>query len=135
MTLFGQSSGATAIFGLLASSLGKDLFHKAWLLSGSPVLNKTAADAFKDNEVFLKNSRCGDLACLYALTSAEVTEAVPWDVYPYWAMKDQGDLPSKRMYDGAIAIVDGRLHIHVGKDVFILFFFFFFFCFSLSLHI
>ena len=42
------------------------------------------------------------------MTSAEVTSAVPWDVYPYWSMKDQGDLPTKGHYDGAIAIVDGK---------------------------
>ena len=44
------------------------------------------------------------------MTSAEVTSAVPWDVYPYWSMKDQGDLPTKGHYDGAIAIVDGKSH-------------------------
>ena len=57
----------------------------------------------------MQRSGCSDLTCLYALSSAEVTTAVPWDVYPYWAMKDQGDLPTKGLYDGAIAIVDGRL--------------------------
>ena len=112
VTLFGQSSGGTAIFGLLASPLCKNLFHKAWLLSGSPVLNKTASDAYRDNEAFLKNSKCTDLTCLYALTSEEVTSAVPWNMYQYWAMQDQGDLhvPTKNLYDGAIMIIDGKFN-------------------------
>lgn len=107
VTVFGQSSGGTAIFALLASPLCNGLFQKAWLLSASPVLNKTAADAFKDNEVFLKNTNCTNIDCLYSLSSADVTFAVPWMEYPYWAMVDQGDLPTKGYFDGAIAVVDG----------------------------
>lgn len=107
VTVFGQSSGGTAIFALLASPLVQGLFQKAWLLSASPILNKTASEAFQDNLVFLKSTNCSSIACLYSLTSAEVTNAVPWDTYPYWAMMDQGDLPNKGRYDGAIAIVDG----------------------------
>ncbi|WAR24206.1 hypothetical protein MAR_037875 [Mya arenaria] len=45
VTLFGHSSGATAIYALLASTLGRGLFHKAWVICGSPVMNKTAAEA------------------------------------------------------------------------------------------
>ena len=116
VTLFGQSSGGTAIFGLLASPLCKNLFHKAWLLSGSPVLNMTASDAYRDNEAFLKNSKCTDLTCLYALTSEEVTSAVPWNMYPYWAMQDQGDLPTKNLYDGAIMIIDGKFNLQFAAD-------------------
>lgn len=107
VTVFGQSSGGTSIFALLASPLCRNLFHKAWLISGSPILNKTAADAYKDNEVFLKNSNCTSTACLYALSSAEVTSSVPWTVYPYWEMDDLVDLPTKGLFDGALAIVDG----------------------------
>ncbi|KAL4233675.1 hypothetical protein ACF0H5_008356 [Mactra antiquata] len=107
VTVFGQSSGGTAIFALLASPLCTGLFHKAWLLSASPVLNKTATDAYKDNEVFLRNTQCDDVDCLYTLSSAEVTRAVPWQTYPYWQMTDQGDIPTYGYFDGAIAIVDG----------------------------
>ena len=105
--MFGQSSGGTAIFALLASPLCQELFHKAWLLSASPILNKTASDAFGDNMVFLSNTNCTDITCLYLLTSEEVTLSVPWNTYPSWAMLDQVDLPIRGHFDGAIAIVDG----------------------------
>ena len=110
MTVFGQSSGGTAIFALLASELCQGLFHKAWLLSASPVLNKTAPAAYQDNLVFLENTKCSDVDCLRSLSAKEVTTAVPWNTYPYWAMLDQGDLPTKGLFDGAIAIVDGMFH-------------------------
>ncbi|XP_060606897.1 uncharacterized protein LOC132759189 [Ruditapes philippinarum] len=78
LRVFGQSSGGTATFALLASPQCKGLVHKAWLLSASPVLNKTASEANVDNEVFLANANCSDIDCIYALSSAEVTYAVPW---------------------------------------------------------
>lgn len=108
VTVFGQSSGGTAIFALLASPLCQGLFHKAWLLSASPILNKTSVEAFKDNEVFMERSGCQNATCLYSLSSEEVTRAVPWDVYPYWEMSDQSDLPTSGHFDGAIAVVDGK---------------------------
>ena len=72
------------------------------------MLNKTASEAYIDNEAFLRNANCTNLDCIYALSSAEVTNAVPWMNYPYWAMVDQGDLPTKNHFDGAIAVVDGK---------------------------
>ncbi|XP_052807894.1 para-nitrobenzyl esterase-like isoform X1 [Mya arenaria] len=108
VTVFGQSSGGTAIFALLASPLCQGLFHRAWLLSASAILNKTVNDAYRDNEVFLTRTGCGsDVRCLYGLSAAKVTQAVPWNVFPYWAMEDQGDLPTRNHFDGAIAVVDG----------------------------
>ena len=109
VTVFGQSSGGTSIFALLASPLCKALFHKAWLISASPLLNKTATDAFKDNEIFLKNTGCTTMKCLYSLSPEAVTSSVPWDVYPFWSMTDQNDPPVKNRFDGALAIVDGTL--------------------------
>ncbi|XP_052241317.1 para-nitrobenzyl esterase-like [Dreissena polymorpha] len=109
VTVFGQSSGGTAIVALLSSPMCKGLFHKAWLLSASAVYNKTANDAYIDNLAFVRNAGCGisDITCLYNLTSADVTRAVPWNMYPFWAMVDQADLPTKGYFDGAIAVVDG----------------------------
>ena len=77
------------------------------MLSASPLLNKTAEATYIDNEVFLKNANCTDLACLYSLTAEQVTSAVPWDLFPFWDMSDQGDLPIQGQFDGAIAVVDG----------------------------
>ncbi|KAK3576602.1 hypothetical protein CHS0354_023119 [Potamilus streckersoni] len=107
VTIFGQSSGGTAIFALLASALSRGLFNRAWLASASPVLNKTASEAFKDNIVFLNNTGCNDIDCLYRLSSFQVTAAVPWNVYPYWSMDDLMDLPVKGHFDGALVIIDG----------------------------
>lgn len=112
--MFGQSSGGTAIFALLASPLCKGLFHKAWLLSASAVLNKTLSDAYKDNEIFMTRAGCQDVTCLYSLTSEEVTKAVPWDVYPYWQMADLSDVPVKNHFDGALAVVDGTLGLNLN---------------------
>ncbi|XP_069135790.1 para-nitrobenzyl esterase-like [Argopecten irradians] len=107
VTLFGQSSGGTSIVGLLASEQARGLFHKAWMLSASAVFNKTAQDASIANTVFLKNTGCTNLSCLYELPAPEIVKAVPWDVYPYWGMAEQSSLPTKNIFDGAICVVDG----------------------------
>ncbi|KAK3097961.1 hypothetical protein FSP39_014851 [Pinctada imbricata] len=107
VTIFGQSSGGTSILALLASPLAKGLFHKAWMLSASPIMNKTYSDAANDNLIFLKRTGCTNITCLYDMSAEDITKAVPWDIYPYWAMSDQSDLPVLNHFDGAIAIVDG----------------------------
>lgn len=126
VTVFGQNSGGTSIIGLLASPLSKGLFHRAWLMSASPVYNKTLEEASKDNMIFLKNTGCSDINCLYNVPADDIIHAIPWDVYPYWAMSDQLDPPSYNMFDGAICIVDGYVvpetpfdmwKAHKGMDV------------------
>ena len=72
-------------------------------------MNKTAIETFNDNEVFLSKSKCSDLNCLYSLTPREVLAYVPWDVYPYWLMDDLMSLPTAGRFDGALAIIDGKL--------------------------
>ena len=106
-----MSSGGTAILGLLASPLARGLFHRAWLASASPILNKTAADAFKDNMVFVNNTGCRNVSCLYALSAEDVVRSIPWDVFPYWRMADQNDLPEKGLFDGALPVIDGKIEI------------------------
>ena len=100
------------MYALLASPLAKGLFHKAWASSASPILDKTAQDAFDDNLVFVNNTGCLNLACLYNLSSEDVTRNVPWDVYPYWAMSDLLDLPEKGHFDGALPVIDGKHHVN-----------------------
>ena len=107
MTVFGQSSGGTAIIALLASPLATGLFHRAWLASASPVLNKTATDTYKDNMLFVNNTGCQNVTCLYDLPPEKIVDSIPWEVYPYWAMSDQNTLPQEGLFDGALAIVDG----------------------------
>ena len=112
VTLIGQSSGATSELALLASPGAGELFHRAILMSGSPIFNKTSGDAAHDNEIFVKNSNCSrnvtsaERECLYSLIPKAIEDAIPWDVYPYWRMEDQNDLPTKNLFDGAIAVVD-----------------------------
>ena len=78
-------------------------------MSASPILNKTLSDASRDNQVFLRNTGCSNISCLYRLPAEAITKAVPWDVYPYWSMTDQFDLPTLNHFDGALAVVDGKL--------------------------
>ena len=107
VTVYGQSSGGTAILALLASPLATGLFHGAWLASASPVLNKTATDTYKDNLMFVNNTGCLNVTCLYDLSPEKVVDNIPWKVYPYWAMLDQQTLPEKGLFDGALTIIDG----------------------------
>ncbi|XP_067672221.1 para-nitrobenzyl esterase-like [Haliotis asinina] len=109
VTLFGHSSGGTSVFGLLASPPAKGLFHRAWLMSASAILNKTSSDASRDNLVFLKTSGCTDIACLLGLSVEDVMRASPWADYPSWSMPDITDLPIKAVFDGALAVVDGHV--------------------------
>jgi len=112
VTLIGQSSGGTSELALLASPRASELFHRAILMSGSVIFNKSSEDAARDNEVFVKNSRCvrntsvAEEQCLYNLSMKQIETAIPWDVYPYWAMADQMDLPTQNLFDGAVAVVD-----------------------------
>ena len=113
VTLIGQSSGGTSIYGLLASKGAQGLFKTVIPMSGSPVYNKTANEAAKDNLIFLNNSRCNNThfskvcECLYKLSKEQILNAVPWFVYPNWAMADLLDLPTKNLFDGAVCTVDG----------------------------
>ena len=112
VTLIGQSSGGTSELALLAYPDASGLYHRAILMSGSVIFNKSSEDAARDNEVFVKNSRCArktsmaEEKCLYNLSVKQIEAAIPWDVYPYWAMADQMDLPTQNLFDGAVAVVD-----------------------------
>ncbi|XP_064618101.1 para-nitrobenzyl esterase-like [Liolophura sinensis] len=107
VTIFGQSSGGTSVYALLASPMAKGLFQAAWIMSGSPILNSTLEQAEKANEKFLRNTGCSNTTCLRNLKPSQVLKAVPWHEYPFWAMADLFDLPVKNIFDGPLAIVDG----------------------------
>ena len=76
-------------------------------MSSSAVYNKSLADASKDNLLFLKTTGCHDIDCMYNLPADDIVHAIPYNVYPNWALKDQMNLPIHNMFDGAICIVDG----------------------------
>ena len=68
VTLLGQSSGGTSELALLSSPLAKGLFHGVIMMSASAIYNKSAGDASRDNEIFLKNCNCQKLDVNSTLT-------------------------------------------------------------------
>ena len=113
VTICGQSSGGTSIFGLLVSPLAEGLFHRAIPVSGSPKFEMKYTQAAEDNRVFIKNTKCKYVTtpdnirqCLYSLTANELYKSIPETVYPNWAMDDQLDFPTFGLLDGALAVVD-----------------------------
>lgn len=93
---------------LMASPMTTGLFHRVWMMSGSALLNKTYEEAAFDNKIFLENTKCAGADCLINLPAKNIMDAIPWDVYPYWAMDDFGDLPTNNLFVGALAVVDGK---------------------------
>ena len=108
VTVFGQSSGGTLVHSLLGSPLASGLFHRAWMSSCSAILNKTAAQAARDNRGFLQATGCQDAACLRELSASQVMLATPWTEFPYWGMEELFGLPTKGLFVGALPVVDGK---------------------------
>lgn len=96
---------------ILSSPLARGLFQRAWLMSASPLMNKTAAEASNDNLKFLQATGCSNVSCLRTLSAERISNAVSWNEYPNWAMSDQIGLPTKCLFDGAIAVVDGNFFL------------------------
>lgn len=107
VTILGQSAGATCVQGLLVSPLAKGLFQSAVFMSGSAAINESLAKASKDNTIFYTNTGCDNLQCLYKKNAYDMLAAVPWNVYPSWAGGDTWELPTKGLFIGALAVVDG----------------------------
>ena len=107
VTILGQSAGGTCVQGLLVSPLAKGLFQSAVFMSGSAAINKSLADASKDNMIFYTNTGCKTLDCLYKMDSYDLLNAVPFNTYPSWAGGDTWELPTKGLFIGALAVVDG----------------------------
>ena len=93
VTIFGQSSGGTAVFALLASPQASGLFHRAYSLSGSARMDANIETTRKHNlndpELFVQRSKCASdvgqsqelYSCLSSLSLDEVVAAAPpmWD--------------------------------------------------------
>ncbi|XP_046377543.2 para-nitrobenzyl esterase-like [Haliotis rufescens] len=107
VTVFGQSSGGTSILALLASPLSAGLFHRAWMMSASPVLNRTLSEASTDNLAFLNNTGCLDIDCLYNQSAEDLALSITWDEWPRWSMADLMEIPTRGQFNGALAIIDG----------------------------
>lgn len=109
VTIFGQSAGGTSVWTLMISPLAKGLFRAAVDMSGSYVFNASLEKAESDNLVFLKKTGCSDLACLRKLSTSQILKAIPWREYPSWGADDLLDLPTKGMFVGPVAVVDGHV--------------------------
>ena len=115
VTIFGQSSGGTSVFGHLVSRFSSNLFHRAISMSGSPLLMTNLSLAERQNLAFIHRSKCKDLPnpstelldCLYSLSLKEVSQAVPGNVYPFWDDNEDFDLPTWGYISGGIIIMDG----------------------------
>ncbi|XP_029001168.1 para-nitrobenzyl esterase [Betta splendens] len=109
VTIFGHSSGGTSVWTLMTSPLAKGLFHAAVDMSGSYAYNTNLTQAESDNRVFLDKTGCRNASCLRTLSVEQVLKAVPWQGYPSWAADDLTDLPTKGVFIGPVAVVDGHV--------------------------
>jgi len=122
VTFFGQSSGGTSVYALLAAPAARGLFTRAVSLSGSANLTMGLAEAEAQNEPLVAAMGCGGsagsapadvVACLRNLSAEAVQAAVPgaWNtVAELWSLPPASAASSPRGmgYQG-IAVVDGEL--------------------------
>ena len=111
ITVAGQSSGGTSIYGLVASPLARGLFQKGIPMSGSPNFPRNYSVAANDNRVFIKKSKCHTLSskqeiknCLYELSPKEVIGIIP--TRTLWNFDDLLDFPTFNRIDGSIIVID-----------------------------
>ncbi|MEO0687044.1 MAG: carboxylesterase family protein, partial [Cyanobacteria bacterium J06649_11] len=111
VTVSGQSSGGTSIYGLVASPLARGLFQRGIPMSGSPNFPRNYSIAANDNQMFIKKSKCHTLSskkkignCLYKLSSKEVINIIP--IHSIWNFDDLLDFPTFNRIDGSIIVID-----------------------------
>jgi carboxylesterase type B len=109
VTLFGQSSGGTAILALLASPGSRGLFSGAISLSGSPNVTASRASAETQNHAFVDRLNCSKGAtradCLLQAPPQELLRACDWTEDIGDIPLHAGGIPQKNL--SAICIVDG----------------------------
>jgi carboxylesterase type B len=125
ISVYGQSSGGTSVFVLLASPLfeskspftgeTKPIFQRAISMSGSVVIDTPLHKAQQDNSIIISRTRCKDLKgeqqleCLYRLSPDEIVTASLGrrDLYPYWVNDSYTySLPFQFEYQPGIAVID-----------------------------
>ncbi|CAH1800931.1 unnamed protein product [Owenia fusiformis] len=106
VTIYGQSSGGTSVFALMLSPLADGLFHRAWSISGSPIINKDLATVSKDNLKILEATGCTTLRCLQQLDPKKLVQAmeVLWNY-----VEEMSDLPTKGNFDASLIFADGTV--------------------------
>ncbi|CAH1793357.1 unnamed protein product [Owenia fusiformis] len=106
VTVYGQSSGGTSVFALMLSPLADGLFHRAWSIGGSPVINKDLATVSQDNLKILNATGCTTLQCLQQLDPNKLVQAMA----VLWNFEVQMvDLPTKGNFPAALIIADGTV--------------------------
>lgn len=119
VTFFGQSSGGTSVYALLASKKARGLFTRAVSLSGSANLTMDLASAERQNMPILSALGCNPgqggsaatVQCLQNLSTEAVQSAIPasWNtVKALWSLPPASAASQGMQYQG-IAIVDGVL--------------------------
>jgi len=121
VTLLGQSSGGTSIFGLLSAPSSYGLYHNVISLSGSPNITMNLANAERQNEPFVAAVNCAGLgvdatvSCLRALPTYALinisANTLNWYFVPAGYPFPSGP-PADFNYPGLI-IVDG---VTIPKD-------------------
>lgn len=148
VTIFGQSSGGTAVMVLVGSPLATGLFSGAMSLSGSPNISMSAAVQRRQHQHMVKSAGCASgtaaevMECLRAesvnllgrlyLAEPKLGDHAPGtEDSPSWLMDNIFDLPRHR--DGlrapGLAVVDGYVlrepvteaYAHVRNDVPVIF--------------
>eukprot|EP00049_Salpingoeca_infusionum_P009771 m.166062 g.166062 ORF g.166062 m.166062 type:complete len:692 (+) comp14439_c1_seq6:327-2402(+) len=113
VTLYGQSSGGTNIFALLASPYATGLFHAVISLSGSANISMGVPQLVSQHSAVVQATSCSNLTesalvdCLQALPPQEILDAVPptWDTVPY-TMRPHRDPTGNKDLVGLVG-VDG----------------------------
>lgn len=98
VTISGQSSGGTSVYGLLSGAGSRGLFSAAISLSGSENSSFTPARKFAQDEAFVALSGCGGgaspaerVACMRALPAGALGNSTP----PAWDNSGMTELPQR----------------------------------------
>eukprot|EP01120_Amphizonella_sp_Union-15-10_P016194 TRINITY_DN8461_c0_g1_i1.p1 TRINITY_DN8461_c0_g1~~TRINITY_DN8461_c0_g1_i1.p1 ORF type:complete len:546 (+),score=76.72 TRINITY_DN8461_c0_g1_i1:75-1712(+) len=90
VTVTGQSSGGTSIFGLLLSPFAKGLFHRVISMSGSPKLTYTLEETETLDRIVVERSACKGtpksllLECLLSLPAKDLANISLPQWFPDW---------------------------------------------------
>ena len=125
VTVIGQSSGGTSIFGLLSSPGSSNLFHAAISLSGSPNITMDLQTAYAENDAMLMTSSdCWntDLMimsdCLYNLSGTQLAFLLPesYNVGTEMPIAPIGqEYPGLLIIDGVTVVAD--LHTSLSQGI------------------
>lgn len=122
VTIYGQSSGGTAVLCLIASPLAAGLFHRAISMSGSPRMDTSLASAAQQHmDDYVATSPCAKvsssalLKCLYDLSTHDAWASVNRTVWqPDWEF----GLPYSGETISPLPVVDGVVFPYSLQDAF-----------------